>query len=179
MRILFDINLPVTSADWVSEISVGRQIINCWHKTFEMILYSTLHRIIGHSYVILVGFSIFGIIQMLVMFNLESISPQTKILFTISTKSFLIICQECWKNIAIIPFCFGAFYGCIINKIWRTSSSVAILNNLWFIWKVIHDVNSVRKLSNSDGEMMLNKYSKLNEKIHISTKQLYDTNKYS
>ena len=137
IRMLSDINLPATKADWVSEISVGRLIFNRWHKTFNVILYRTLHELIGRSSVILLGLSFFEIIQMSIMFNLESISPETRKLFTSSTKSFLIIYHECWKKRTVIPSGPFVFSGCIINNACHTSSSVAILISRWFIWWVI------------------------------------------
>ena len=103
IRILSDINLPATNADWVYEMREGRHVFKRRHKTFEIILYSTLHRLIGSSSVIFVGLSVFGITQMLVIFNLESITPETRKLFNISPKSSLIICQKCWNKRVVIP----------------------------------------------------------------------------
>ena len=48
---------------------------------------------------------------MLVIFNIGSITPENRKLFTISTKSPLIICQECWKKRGVIPSGPGAFFG--------------------------------------------------------------------
>ena len=134
MRILSEINLLCTKADWVSEISEGRQAFNLWHKIFYIILYPTLHKLISLSSVILVGLSILGIKQMLVIFNLVSSFPVTKKILNISSKSFFIVCQECWKNRAVNPSDPRAFYGCIINMTCLIWSSVAVLINRWFIW---------------------------------------------
>ena len=71
IKILSDISLPATKADCVSEISFGRQLFNLSHKTFEIILYPKLHRVIGRNSVILVGISIFRIIQILVLLTLS------------------------------------------------------------------------------------------------------------
>ena len=70
---LSEINLPATKANFVSEISFGRQPFNLWRKTFEIILYPTLQRLIGRNSVVLVGLSVFGIRHIFVIFNLVSI----------------------------------------------------------------------------------------------------------
>ena len=52
---------------------------------------------------------------------------------------------------AVIPSGPGAFFGCIINKARFTSSSVALLNKIWFIWGVIVGVISLSKSGGGGG----------------------------
>ena len=137
IRILSEINLPGTNADCVSDICLGRHDFNLWHETLEMILYHTLQRLINLSSVILVGHSVLGIMQIFVLLSRGSISLVTKKLLTRSSKSFLIIGKECWKKIVVIPFGPRAFPVCIFNIARLTSSFVAFLNKIWFMWKVI------------------------------------------
>lgn len=82
-------------ANYVSEISEGKEAFNLWHKTLDIILYSKLHKFIGLSSVILIALSVLGITQIFVIFNFVSSFSETKKLLTISSRSFFIICQEC------------------------------------------------------------------------------------
>uniref|UniRef100_A0A0D3CQY2 Uncharacterized protein n=1 Tax=Brassica oleracea var. oleracea TaxID=109376 RepID=A0A0D3CQY2_BRAOL len=79
----------------------------------------------GLNSVILLGRTVFGMRQILVIFILSSEYPVLKNSLTIFVISDLIIDQDCWKNKTVIPSGPGAFSGCIMNKADLTSSSDA------------------------------------------------------
>ena len=162
MRLLVEINLPGTKADCVSEISEGRQAFNLWHNTLDIILYPTLHKLIGLSSVIFVGLSILGIKQIFIIFNLASSFPKIKKLMTTSCKSFFLLYA---KSVRKIELSFHPvhelFSGCIINMTCSISSSVPSLINRWFIWGGDGRCNLVQKTFEFWGESYLKQNIKI------------------
>ena len=125
INILSEISLPETKADSVSDTSCGNSLFSRWQSTFEIILYPTLHRLMGRNSVILLGRTVFGMRQILVIFILSSKYSVLKNSLTILVISDLIIEQDCWKNKDVFSSGPGPFSGCIMNKADLTSSSDA------------------------------------------------------
>lgn len=83
-------NTPAIKTNWVSEINFGRHLLNRWHNIFKMILYLTLHKLIGLSSLILVSLFVLGIRHIFVIFNMASIFLVCRNVFTIYSISTFI-----------------------------------------------------------------------------------------
>ena len=83
-----------------------------------------------------------------------------KNVFTNSITSALIIFQACWKKAVSFHLILMLFYGCIINKVCRTSSYVASAVNQESILLVMVLGISCKKYLKSKGQVDVNISSK-------------------
>ena len=106
-KMLSVINLYGTKALWELEIKFGRISFNRLTNILDMILYSTLHKLMGRYCMINSGSLVLGISAMWVLFIFRSMIPEFRHDSTALITSALTTCQNFWKKNGLISESLG------------------------------------------------------------------------
>jgi len=148
---LSTICLPWMKPPWFSGIILGRMSFNLFAIILVINLYPVLHREIRRN-----------LLKMLAPFSLgirakkaEFVLPPIFWVFwdfcTILSKSFSIIGQQTWRNLAEKPSGLGALSGSISNRAFSTSSLVILASRVSFVcWDITEATTSSNLNFDSD-----------------------------